>query len=86
MFGLHIPRGLQLNCEDFSQGFIMFTVPNSPLMYLMNRTGAIVHQWKSNYPMMSAYLLDDGSTDGKRSRSGFSRFRIWRTLWKNSAD
>lgn len=61
MFGLHIPRGLKINCDGLEEGYIMFVVPNSPLVYLLNRRGEVVHQWKGNYGVTHAYIMDDGS-------------------------
>ncbi|MEO6639341.1 MAG: hypothetical protein ABIN25_13770, partial [Ginsengibacter sp.] len=61
MFGLYIPRGLKINSDGLADGYIMFAVPNSPLIYLLNRRGEVVHQWKGNYEAMQAYLMDDGS-------------------------
>ncbi|TKK69019.1 hypothetical protein FC093_10025 [Ilyomonas limi] len=61
MFGLHIPRGLKMNSDGLADGYIMYAVPNSSLVYLLNRRGDIVHQWKGNYPVLAAYLQDDGS-------------------------
>ncbi len=41
----------------------MFAVPNSASVYLINRKGEVVHEWKGNYggPNTVAYLGDDGS-------------------------
>jgi hypothetical protein len=39
----------------------MFAVPNSALVYLINRKGEVVHEWKGNYGVMGAYLQADGS-------------------------
>jgi hypothetical protein len=61
MFGLYIPRGLKINSDGLADGYIMFAVPNSSLVYLLNRRGEVVHQWKGNYGVMNAYLMDDGS-------------------------
>lgn len=63
MFGLHVPRGLTKTSDGLADGYIMFGVPNSPLVYLINRKGEVVHQWKSNYgsAAVSAYLQADGS-------------------------
>ena len=63
MFGLHVPRGLTKTSDGLADGYIMFGVPNSPLVYLINRKGEVVHQWKSNYgsAAVSAYLQPDGS-------------------------
>src|SRR6266498_2212096 len=61
MFGLYIPRGLKINSPDVADGYIMFAVPNSPFVYLLNRRGEVVHQWKGNYGVLNAYLQNDGS-------------------------
>ena len=63
MFGLHIPRGLTKTSDGLADGYVMFSVPNSALVYLINRKGEVVHEWKGNYggPNASAYLNDDGS-------------------------
>jgi hypothetical protein len=63
MFGIGIPRGLKVNTTEASEGYVLFAVPNSPLVYLLNRKGEVVHQWKSNYAAMAAvvYLANDGS-------------------------
>ncbi len=61
MFGLYIPRGLKINSAGLADGYVMFAVPNSALVYLLNRRGEVVHQWKGNYRVMQAYLQDDGS-------------------------
>lgn len=63
MFGLRIPRGLTINSDGLAEGYVMFAVPNSALVYLINRKGEVVHEWKGNYggPTIAAYLQDDGS-------------------------
>lgn len=61
MFGHRIPRGLTINTEGLTEGYIMFAVPNSASMYLINRKGEVVHEWKGNYPVLGAYLCEDGS-------------------------
>lgn len=63
MFGLHIPRGLTITSNGLADGYIMFSVPSSPSVYLINRKGQVVHEWKGNYgsPNTVAYLNDDGS-------------------------
>jgi hypothetical protein len=42
MFGLGIPRGVTINSEGLTQGYVMFAVPNSALVYLINRKGEVV--------------------------------------------
>ncbi len=63
MFGHYIPRGLTKTSEGLANGYILFGVPNSASVYLLNRKGEAVHEWKSNYgsPERSMYLQDDGS-------------------------
>ncbi len=61
MFGLYLTRGLKMNGDGLADGYIMFAVPNSPYVYLINRRGDVVHQWRGNYGVLNAYLQDDGS-------------------------
>ena len=61
MFGHYIPRGITKSSEGLTPGYVMFAVPNSPFIYLVNRQGEVVHEWKGNYGVMQAYLMDDGS-------------------------
>ncbi len=61
MFGWHLPRGIKLNSEGLADGYVMYAVPNSPFIVLINRKGEVVHQWKGNYEVFNAYLQDDGS-------------------------
>ena len=63
MFGVGIPRGLTINTDGLTDGYVMFSVPNSASVYLINRKGEVVHEWKGNYGGTAnvAYLMDDGS-------------------------
>ncbi len=61
MFGYKATRGLTVSTEGLSDGYVMFPVANSPFIYLINRKGEVVHQWKGNYGVMNSYLQDDGS-------------------------
>ncbi len=61
MFGHGIKRGLTIKSEDLDSGYIMFCPPNSASMYLINRDGLVVHEWKSNYAIIGGYLNEDGS-------------------------
>ncbi|GEO10096.1 aryl-sulfate sulfotransferase [Segetibacter aerophilus] len=63
MFGLGIKRGLISNTDEATNGYILFPVTNSALVYLLNRKGEVVHEWKSNYGSLApvAYLNNDGS-------------------------
>jgi len=64
MFGLGIPRGLTVTTDGLTDGYVLFTVPNSASVYLINRKGEVVHEWKGIYacwPSSVAYLQNDGS-------------------------
>ncbi|HKK11760.1 MAG TPA: aryl-sulfate sulfotransferase, partial [Flavobacteriaceae bacterium] len=61
MFGLYIPRGLTKTSDNLADGYILFVPTNSASVYLMNRRGEVVHEWKGNYGINSPYLNDDGS-------------------------
>lgn len=63
MFGHYVPRGLTIRSENLIPGYVMFGVPYSASIYLINRKGEVVHEWKGSYgPMaVSAYLGEDGS-------------------------
>ncbi len=61
MFGLYIPRGLTHTSENLTPGYVLFAVPNSASMYLVDRGGEVVHEWKGNYGVSGGYLGDDGS-------------------------
>ncbi len=59
--GLYIPRGLTKTSDNLAEGYILYSPPISASVYLMNRKGEIVHEWKGNYEVGSPYLNDDGS-------------------------
>jgi hypothetical protein len=61
MFGLHIPRGLTKTSDNLAEGYVMFVPTNSASIYLINRKGEVVHEWKGIYGVNSPYLNDDGS-------------------------
>ncbi|MCK5440984.1 MAG: aryl-sulfate sulfotransferase [Maribacter sp.] len=61
MFGHYIPRGLTINTEDLSPGYVMFSAQNSPSTYLIDRNGKVVHEWKGNYGAFNPYLMNDGA-------------------------
>ncbi len=92
MFGQGIPRGVTINSEGLTQGYIMFAVPNSASIYLINRKGQVVHEWKGNYggPNASAYLQNDGSLIQNALDPDFPVFtgggeagRIQKITWDN---
>jgi hypothetical protein len=61
MFGQGIRRGLTITADSLTEGYVMFPVANSSSIYLINRKGEVVHEWKGNYGVMGAYLQNDGS-------------------------
>lgn len=61
LFGFGIKRGLIQSSDGIADGYVMYAVPNSPFVNLINRKGEVVHQWKGNYGVMNAYLQDDGA-------------------------
>ncbi len=90
MFGQGIPRGVTINSEGLAPGYVMFAVPNSALVYLINRKGEVVHQWKGNYGVMGAYLQNDGSLVQNAVDPDFPVFagggetgRIQKITWDN---
>ncbi|MCA6074499.1 aryl-sulfate sulfotransferase [Fulvivirga sedimenti] len=74
MFGHFIPRGLITKKENLTDGYAMFAVANSPSVYLVNRDGQVVHEWKGNYFVLSPYLLPDGSIMTNASDPDFPVF------------
>ncbi len=93
MFGLGIPRGLTVTTDDLADGYVLFTVPNSASVYLVNRKGEVVHEWKGIYPSWPssvAYLQDDGSIIQNAADPDFPVFagggeagRIEKITWDN---
>ena len=62
IFGPYIPRGLTKTSDNLTDGYAIYVVTNSPYVYLVNRKGEVVHQWKGNYASEACpYLNDDGS-------------------------
>ena len=61
LFGHYDQRGLTKTSEGLALGYVLFSPPNSVSDYLINRKGEVVHEWKGNFEMGSAYLNNDGS-------------------------
>lgn len=90
MFGLGIPRGLIKTSEGLTDGYAMFVKPNSASMYLVNRKGEVVKEWKGNYGLLGGYLQDDGSLYVNAADPDFNVFagggesgRIQHISWDN---
>ena len=62
IFGPYIPRGLTKTSDNLTDGYAIYVASNSPSVYLVNRKGEVVYEWKGNYfSEACAYLNDDGS-------------------------
>ncbi len=61
MFGHGIQRGLIQLPMGCLVDIFLFAKTNSASVYLINRKGELVHEWKGNYPILNAYLQNDGS-------------------------
>lgn len=61
MFGHYITRGLTKTTDSLTPGYVMFIPSNSASVYLLNRNGEVVHEWKGNYGTHSPYINNDGS-------------------------
>lgn len=59
--GQRVPRGVTKTSEGLEPGYILYSPPASASVYLMNRKGEFVHEWKGTYEIASPYLNDDGS-------------------------
>lgn len=59
--GVTEKRGLKLNTEMATPGYVMFSPTSSTDTYLMDMEGQIVHKWAGTLSsMMSGYLLENG--------------------------
>src|SRR5690349_18501206 len=92
MFRLGVPRGLIVNNDGLADGYVLYSVPNSASIYLINRKGEVVHEWKSTYgsPARVAYLQGDGSIIDNAVDPDFPVFagggesgRIEKITWDN---
>ena len=59
--GLTAKRGISLNSDKASDGFILFSPSDNSSHYLMTRDGQIVHEWKGDMETFIAYLQDNGN-------------------------
>lgn len=59
--GIYEDRGLRLNSEKATPGYILFSPAFSTKSFLMNLDGQIVHTWSGELStMLNGYLLDNG--------------------------
>jgi len=55
-------RGLIVNTDKAAPGFVLYAPFDSHLTYLLNKEGAVVHTWESEYaPGGGLYLLENGN-------------------------
>lgn len=60
--GLDEPRGVRINADSASPGYVLFGPLLSDTTYLIDNDGQVVHTWKSDYaPTGSSYLRDNGN-------------------------
>ena len=60
--GLDEPRGVRVNTNGASPGYVLFTPLTSDTTYLIDNDGQVVRTWKSDFISSSwVYMLDDGS-------------------------
>jgi len=60
--GVTEKRGLRLNTEIATPGYVLFSPTSGTDTYLMNMEGQIVHKWPGTLSsMMSGYLLENGN-------------------------
>jgi len=59
--GLTTQRGLIVNNEKSTPGYILFEPTASTFTYLMDKDGNIVHEWKTDLNSMISYLLPNGN-------------------------
>lgn len=52
--------GVLLTSDAVTEGYVLFSPIRSPYAYLINNAGELVHQWESEFPILSAYLLENG--------------------------
>lgn len=61
MTGVSAPRGLIINTEEDTPGYVLFEPPTSTFTYLVDKNdGKVVHIWKANLNSMNSYLQPNG--------------------------
>jgi len=58
--GVSAKRGLILNTENGTDGYVLFEPSSSTYTYLINKEGDVVHTWESELNSMNSYLLPNG--------------------------
>ncbi len=58
--GHGIERGVVVNTDADTEGYVLFEPPSSTLTFLIDKEGQVVHTWESNLNSMNSYLLPNG--------------------------
>ncbi len=58
--GVSAKRGVILNTENGTDGYVLFEPSSSTYTYLINKEGDVVHTWESELNSMNSYLLPNG--------------------------
>ncbi|NNE01800.1 MAG: hypothetical protein HKN52_01440, partial [Eudoraea sp.] len=59
--GVSVKRGLILNTEKGTDGYVLFEPSSSTFTFLINKEGDVVHTWESDLNSMNSYLLPTGN-------------------------
>ncbi len=60
MTGVSAERGLIINTDKDTPGYVLFEVPTSTATYLIDKEGTVIHQWESDLNSMNSYLQPNG--------------------------
>jgi hypothetical protein len=55
-----LTSGVTIHEEGASAGYILFSPTNSPMTYLIDDEGRLIHQWQGSAPVLLALLLENG--------------------------
>ncbi|MCF7763133.1 MAG: VCBS repeat-containing protein, partial [Verrucomicrobia bacterium] len=56
-----VARGLRLASDEAAPGYVLYAPFGLKGAYLLNKEGAVVHMWQTEYPAGSMYLLQNGN-------------------------
>ncbi len=60
MAALDIERGVQLNGEESTPGYVIFTSLSGDDVYMIDKDGQVVHTWEGDLGAGPEYLMEDG--------------------------
>ena len=52
--------GVIYTSDSVTEGYVLFSPIPFNVAYLIDNAGEIIHQWESDFPMLSVYLLENG--------------------------